>query len=46
MMNKHIRVLTGISLPLLFANTVSAASLEQAVKDSLLWHARCRRPPT
>lgn len=38
MMNKHIRILTGISLPLLFANTVSAATLEQAVKDSLLWH--------
>ena len=37
-MNKHIRVLTSLSLPLLFANNVSAATLEQAVKDSLLWH--------
>ena len=38
MMNKHIRVLTSFSLPLLFANSVSAATLEQAVKDSLIWH--------
>ena len=37
-MKKHIRVLTSLSLPLLFANSVSAATLEQAVKDSLLWH--------
>ena len=38
MMNKHIRVLTSFSLPLLFANSVNAATLEQAVKDSLIWH--------
>lgn len=37
-MNKHIRILTGISLPFVFANTVNAATLEQAVRDSLLWH--------
>ena len=37
-MNKHIRVFTSFSLPLLFASSVSAATLEQAVKDSLLWH--------
>ncbi|MFC3189174.1 hypothetical protein ACFOJF_04190 [Pseudocitrobacter faecalis] len=37
-MHKSIRVLTTLSLPLLFAQNVSAATLEQAVKDSLLWH--------
>lgn len=37
-MHKTIRVLTSLSLPLLFAQNVSAATLEQAVKDSLLWH--------
>ncbi|MEO3992056.1 TolC family outer membrane protein [Pseudocitrobacter cyperus] len=37
-MNKSIRVLTSLSLPLLFAQNISAATLEQAVKDSLLWH--------
>nr|WP_182928517.1 TolC family outer membrane protein [Klebsiella sp. WP3-W18-ESBL-02] len=38
MMSKHILALTGISLPLLFSHTASAVSLEQAVKESLLWH--------
>ena len=37
-MSKHILALTGISLPLLFSQAANAASLEQAVKDSLLWH--------
>lgn len=37
-MHKTFRVLTSLSLPLLFAQNVSAATLEQAVKDSLLWH--------
>ena len=37
-MNKRICILTSFSLPFLFTQSAGAVALEQAVKDSLLWH--------